>query len=135
MDGLISKKQLCLCSILFCTFLCLCFAQLQHKPLAMCFMEEMLYLFLFTLFHCRSFSHQWPLAFLIFHQRYKSSMFFFPQNWYEIELMTCHYLDLGIASDWLNQISHAVRPIRSNTQIWKSVVVSPKGQLFSQATR
>ena len=33
-------------------------------------------------------------------------------------LMTCHYTDLGSAPDWLNQISHAARPIRSTTQIW-----------------
>ena len=33
-------------------------------------------------------------------------------------LMTRHYSDLGSASHWLNQISHAARPIRSNTQIW-----------------
>ena len=33
-------------------------------------------------------------------------------------LMTRHYPDLGIASDWLNQISHAVRSIRSTTQNW-----------------
>ena len=33
-------------------------------------------------------------------------------------LMTCHYPDLGSPSDWLNQISHAARPIRSTTQIW-----------------
>ena len=32
--------------------------------------------------------------------------------------MTLHYPDLGSASDWLNQISHAVRSIRSTTQIW-----------------
>ena len=32
--------------------------------------------------------------------------------------MTCPYPDLGSASDWLNQISHAARPIRSTTQIW-----------------
>ena len=33
--------------------------------------------------------------------------------------MACHYPDLaGSASDWLNQISHAARPIRSTTQIW-----------------
>ena len=32
--------------------------------------------------------------------------------------MTRHYSDLGSASDWLNQISHAARPIRSTTQIW-----------------
>ena len=31
---------------------------------------------------------------------------------------TRHYSDLGSASDWLNQISHAARPIRSTTQIW-----------------
>ena len=33
-------------------------------------------------------------------------------------LMTRHYPDLGSASDWLNQISHAARPIRGTTQIW-----------------
>ena len=33
-------------------------------------------------------------------------------------LMVHHYPDLGSASDWLNQISHAARPIRSTTQIW-----------------
>ena len=32
--------------------------------------------------------------------------------------MTRHYPDLGSASDWLNQISHAAAPIRSTTQIW-----------------
>ena len=32
--------------------------------------------------------------------------------------MTRHYPDLGSASDWLNQISHDARPIRSITQIW-----------------
>ena len=32
--------------------------------------------------------------------------------------MTSYYLDLGIASDWLKQISLAARPIRSTTQIW-----------------
>ena len=31
--------------------------------------------------------------------------------------MTRHYPDLGSASDWLNQISHAARPIRNATQI------------------
>ena len=33
-------------------------------------------------------------------------------------LMTRHYPDLGSTSDWLNQNSHAARPIRSTTQIW-----------------
>ena len=32
--------------------------------------------------------------------------------------MTRHYPELGSASDWLNQISHAARPIRRTTQIW-----------------
>ena len=32
--------------------------------------------------------------------------------------MTRHYPDLSSASDWLNQIYHAARPIRSTTQIW-----------------
>ena len=33
-------------------------------------------------------------------------------------LMTRNYPDLDSASDWLNQISHATRPIRGTTQIW-----------------
>ena len=33
-------------------------------------------------------------------------------------MMMCHYPDLGSSSDWLNQISHAARPMRSTTQIW-----------------
>ena len=32
--------------------------------------------------------------------------------------MTCSYPDLGGASDWLKQIFHSVRPIRSTTKIW-----------------
>ena len=32
--------------------------------------------------------------------------------------MTRHYPDLGSASNWLKQISHAARTIRSTTQIW-----------------
>ena len=32
--------------------------------------------------------------------------------------MTRHYPDLDSASDCLNQISHAGRPIRRTTQIW-----------------
>ena len=32
--------------------------------------------------------------------------------------MTRHYPGLGSVSDWLNQISHRARPIRSTTQIW-----------------
>ena len=56
--GLIStKKQLSTCSTLFCTFLCYCFARLQHETsknfLVTRFME-MSYVFLFTFFfHCR----------------------------------------------------------------------------------
>ena len=70
-------------------------------------------------------------------------------------LMTCHYQDLGSASDWLRQILRAARPIRNTTQIWVltrhqcgiSVLVSQtsfreetvggvaKCRLFSQATR
>ena len=33
-------------------------------------------------------------------------------------LMTRHYPDLSNASDWLNQISYAARPIRRTTRIW-----------------
>ena len=34
-------------------------------------------------------------------------------------LMTPHYPDLGSAPDWLNEISHAARPIRSTNRIWE----------------
>ena len=33
-------------------------------------------------------------------------------------LMTCHYSDLGSASDWLQENSLAAQPIRSTTKIW-----------------
>ena len=68
--------------------------------------------------------------------------------------ITCHYLNLGSASDWLKQISLAVRPIISTTHIWlvarhqygisafgpqtsfhgETSGVDGKGQLFSRAT-
>ena len=38
--------------------------------------------------------------------------------------MTRHYPDLGSTFDWLKQISHAARPIRSTTQIWVVNVIS-----------
>ena len=33
--------------------------------------------------------------------------------------MTRPYRDVGSASDWLNQISHAAGPTRNTTQIWE----------------
>ena len=44
----------------------------------------------------------------------------FPTRWRlrNSILMRSHYPDLGSDSDWLNQISHGARPIRSTTQIW-----------------
>ena len=68
--------------------------------------------------------------------------------------ITCHYLNLGSASDWLKQISLAARPIISTTHIWlvarhqygisafgpqtsfhgETSGVDGKGQLFSRAT-
>ena len=68
--------------------------------------------------------------------------------------ITCHYLNLGSASDWLKQISLAARPIISATHIWlvarhqygisafgpqtsfhgETSGVDGKGQLFSRAT-
>ena len=54
----------------FCTFLCHGLARLERETsrnfLVTRFMEEMLYVFLFTFFHCRSFSPWWPRPFLIF---------------------------------------------------------------------
>ena len=67
----ISKKTLCTCSTLFCTFLCRCFARQQRETSrnfrVTRFMEEMLYVVLFTFFfRCRSFLPWCPPAFLIF---------------------------------------------------------------------
>ena len=48
----------------------------------------------------------------------------FPAKWHlrnerrNSILMKRHYPDLGRASDWLKQIFHTARPIRSTTQIW-----------------
>ena len=48
----------------------------------------------------------------------------FPAKWHlrnerrNSILMARHYPDLGRASDWLKQISHVARPIRSTTQNW-----------------
>ena len=41
-------------------------------------------------------------------------------------LMVHEYTDLGSASDWLKQISHAARPIRSTTQICDQSKVLPR---------
>ena len=72
--GLISKKATLQVKHIFGTFLCPCFARLQHKTsrnsLVTRFVEEMSnvvrQVFLFTFFHSRSFLSWWPLAFLIF---------------------------------------------------------------------
>ena len=39
-------------------------------------------------------------------------------------LLTCHYLDLGSASDWSKKFSLAPRPIGNTTQIWVIHVIS-----------
>ena len=39
-------------------------------------------------------------------------------------LMTCHYSDLGSASDWLKYISLEAQPMRIVTQIWLVRVIS-----------
>ena len=68
--GLISKKATLHVNTLFCTFLCRCFGRLQRKTsrnfLVTRFMKELSYVFLFTFFHCCSFSPWWPQAFLTF---------------------------------------------------------------------
>ena len=69
---LIGKKEtLYVQHTCFCTFLCRCFARLHRETsrnfLVTRFIEDISYLFLFTLFfHSCSFSPWWPLAFLIF---------------------------------------------------------------------
>ena len=85
--GLISKKAtLQVQHTFFCSFLCRCFARLQLETsrnfLVTRFMEEMSYLFLFTLFSLPLIFtlHWWPLAFLIFSLHYKIFMLFFQQK-------------------------------------------------------
>ena len=68
----------------FCTFVCSCFARLQcdtsRNFLVTYFVEEMLYMFSFTFFHCCSFS---PCIiggrqhFSFCHRHYKFFVFFF----------------------------------------------------------
>ena len=74
----------------------------------------------------------------------------FPAKWHlrnecrNSILMTRHYLDLGSASDWLNQIFQVARPIRSTMEFLRSfvgyhlagkpVVVSPNVSCFSGYT-
>ena len=43
---------------------------------------------------------------------------FSPNDVWETRAEIPYWWRLGSASDWLNQISHAARPIRSTTQIW-----------------
>ena len=85
--GLISKKQLCTCSTLFCTFLTRCYPRLQRETsryfLVSRFMEEVLYVSLFTFFFFTA-SHfhlcgRWHLSFS--HRRCKIFAFFFRRNW------------------------------------------------------
>ena len=79
----ISKKQICTCSTLFCTFVYRCFARLQCKTKTwsflvthyflwgncrMCSPKILLLAFSYSIYflHSRSFSPCWPLVFLIF---------------------------------------------------------------------
>ena len=48
--GLITKKQLCTCKTLFCTFFCGCFARLQRET-----SKNVLRVLVPFCFHCRSF--------------------------------------------------------------------------------
>ena len=71
--GLISKKQLCTWSTLFCTFLCRCLARQQRETtrnfLVTLLMEEVSYVFSFTFSFTAAHFHLafdwWPLAFFI----------------------------------------------------------------------
>ena len=58
-----------------------------------------------TTFTCRRTPHLFPLETVT--NDFRNSI-----------LLTCHYQDLGSASDWLKQISLVTRPIRRTTQIW-----------------
>ena len=47
--------------------------------------------------------------------------------------MKCHHLDLDGASDWLKQISHAARSIKSTTQLF--VVTRHQYRIFAHVSQ
>ena len=80
---LISKKQICTCSTLFCLSLAVVLHDYNGRNFRMCLPNILFPMFMFAfIFHCRSFSPCWPLAFLIFSPPLwiSQSMFFFLRN-------------------------------------------------------
>ena len=73
-------------ALFFCTFLCRCFVRLQRETsrnfLVTRFMEEMSYVFSFTFFHCRSFSHSIGGLILILSPPLKNFHVVLPTNRY-----------------------------------------------------
>ena len=63
---LISKKQFCTCSTLFCTFFALVLHDHNVKLPGYSFYGGSIVRVLVPFFHCRSFSPWWWLAFLVF---------------------------------------------------------------------
>ena len=72
---LISKKQFCTCSTLFCTFFALVLHDHNVKlPGYSFYGGNVVRVLVHFFFHCLSFSSNWwPLAFLFSHRRYKNS--------------------------------------------------------------
>ena len=89
----ISKKTLCTCSTLFCTFLCRCFARQQRETSrnfrVTRFMEEMLYVVLFTFFFAAAHFYLGARQHSSFsHRRYKIFTLFFTRNWSPLSLLS-----------------------------------------------
>ena len=127
-DSLISnKKQLCKCSTLFCTFLCLSFARPQRetfqlhilwgKKCRMCSPKILFSLCSCSLFfHCRSFLPCWLLLadrqhFSFYHGRYKLSCSF--SN--KIRLLC--FLSLGLALSLLSMSVQTLKLSRRKTRL------------------
>ena len=78
---LVSKKQICTCRTLFCLSLAVVLHDYNGRNFRMCLPNILFPMFMFAfIFHCRSFSPCWPLAFLIFLPPLWMSMFFFLRN-------------------------------------------------------
>ena len=88
--GIISKKQLCMCSSLFCTFLCLFLHHNNVKlPSYMFYRGNVVYIAACLFFPCGSFLPRWLLEFLIF-----SLSFFVPTKFVSFDFYLLFWLVL-----------------------------------------
>ena len=113
--GLIGKKATLQVQHTFCTFLCRCFARLQRETsrnfLVTCFMKDITYVFLFTFFHCCSFSPWWPVAFLIFSPPLQTFHVVLPKK----KCILCFVLTLGLCR---SQFPFTIPSVTFGIAVW-----------------